>query len=153
MPGNYSWIESCASNNQVVTGGAEKEPYTVYLTCLKSGRNIPPFIIFKGAYPPTKNNPRINTGAYELKHCLDDNTGNQYPTDNNMYMKCSKTANSNGELTIDILWKVVFPGIGIYEVKRGGVFVDDLKGLSRNTVKEYTGSFKIGNDNVPDAYR
>ena len=70
FPGNYSWIESGACNKQVITGGAEKEQYTMQFTCLKSGRNTPPFIIFKGLYLPPNNNPRINTVAYELKYRL-----------------------------------------------------------------------------------
>ena len=53
LPGDYSWIESGSGNKQVVTGSEEKERYTVQLTCLKSGINMPPFIIFKGASPPT----------------------------------------------------------------------------------------------------
>ena len=77
VPGNYSWIESVAGNKHVVTGGAKKEQDTVQLTCLKSGRKLPPFIIFKGAYPPPKKNPRINTIVYEIKHHLSDNAGNQ----------------------------------------------------------------------------
>ena len=81
--------------------------------------------------------------AYELKHHPADNSGNQYPPDNDMYMTCSKTVNSNGELTIEILREVIFPGIVIFEVKRGGVLVDDFKGHSRYIVKEDTRSFKL----------
>ena len=36
MPGNYSWVEHGNGNKQVVTGGAEKERFTVPLSCLKS---------------------------------------------------------------------------------------------------------------------
>ena len=95
FPGNYSWIKSCAGKNQVVTRGSEKERYTVHFTCLKSGRKLPPFIIFKGAYPPPNKNPRINTVVYEIKHHISDNAGNQYPPNNDMYTTCSKTENSN----------------------------------------------------------
>ena len=52
--GNYSLIESGDGNNHIFNRGAEKERYTVQLTFLKSGRNLPPFIIFKGASPPPK---------------------------------------------------------------------------------------------------
>ena len=62
-----------------------------------------PFIIFKGASPPPDNNPRKNTVAYKLKNCLADNSGNKYHLDNDLYMTCSKTENSNGEPTIEIL--------------------------------------------------
>ena len=123
------------------------------LTCLKSGRKIPTFIFFKVASPSPNNNQRRNTVAYELKHRLDDNARNKYPPDNYLYITCSKTENSNGELTIEILREVIFPGIGIFEGRRGGVLVDEFKGQSRDIVKEYTRSFKSGNDNVLDAHR
>ena len=55
FPGNYSWIESGDGNKQVVTVGAEKEQYTVQLTCLESERKMPHFIIFKVSSPPTNN--------------------------------------------------------------------------------------------------
>ena len=57
FPGNYSWIKSCAGKNQVVTRGSEKERYTVHFTCLKSGRKLPPLIIFKGESTPQNKNP------------------------------------------------------------------------------------------------
>ena len=140
-------------NKHVVTGGAKKEQYTVQLTCLKSGINMPPLIIFKVASPLPNNNQRRNTVSYELKHFLVDNTGNQYPPDNDLYMKCSKTENSNGEVTVEILQEVIFPGIAIFKVKRGDVLVDDFKVHNRYTVKEYTRIFKNGNNNVTDAHR
>ena len=101
------------------------------LSCLKSGRNLPPFIIFKGAYPPPNKNPIRNTVAYDIKHLLADNAGDHYPPHNDMYITCSKTENKNGDLTIDILQEIIFPGIAIFEGKRGCVLVDDLKGHSR----------------------
>ena len=74
--------------------------------------------------------------AYEHKHRLADNEGNQYPPDNYLCMTCSKTENSNGELAIEILREVIFPGIGIFEGKIGGVLVDEFKGNSRDIVNE-----------------
>ena len=79
-------IESGDGNKQVVTGGTEKERYNVHLNWLKSGRKLPPFIILKEEYPPTNNNSGKNTVAYEIKHSLADNSGNQYPTDNDLYI-------------------------------------------------------------------
>ena len=70
-----------------------------------------------------------------------------------MYITCSKTENSNGELTIEILREVIFPVIVTFEGKIGGVLVDDFKGHIRDILKEYTKSFKSGNDNVPDYHR
>ena len=57
-------------------------------------------------------------------------------------MICNKTANSNGDLTIEILKEVIFPEIGIYEGNMGGVLVDDFKGYSKDIVKDFTISFK-----------
>ena len=57
-------------------------------------------------------------------------------------MICNKTANSNGDLTIEILKEVIFPEIGIYEGNMGGVLVDDFKGHSKDIVKDFTTSFK-----------
>ena len=45
----------------------------------------------------------MNTVAYELKHRLAGNEGNQYPPYNDMNMKRFKKENSNKELTIEIL--------------------------------------------------
>ena len=73
------------------------------LNLLNSVINLPPFIFFKGSYPPPNNDPRLNTVDYDIKHCLAHNSGNQYPPDNDLYMTCSKTKNSNGDITIDIL--------------------------------------------------
>ena len=153
MPSNYSWVECGTGNKHVATGGAEKERFTVQLTCLKSGRKLPPFIIFKGASPPINGQLKKNTVAYELKHRLDDNAGNKYPAPDDIYMTCSKTANSSGELTIEILREVIFPAIGIFDGKVGGVLVDDFKGHSRDIVKDYVTSFKSGNATDNDAER
>ena len=55
-----------------------------------------------------------------------------------MYITCSKTENSNGELTIEILREVIFPVIATFEGEIGGVLVDDFKGHIRDILKEYT---------------
>ena len=77
----------------------------------------------------------MNTVAYELKHCLAGNEVNQYPPYNDMNMKWFKKENSNKELTIEILWEVIFPGILIFEENIGGVLVDEFKVYSRDIVK------------------
>lgn len=66
-------------------------------------------------------------------------------------MTCSKTANSNGELTIEILEEVILPGIGVSEGKIGDVLVDDFRGHSRDIVNEFTMIFKSENENKDDA--
>ena len=49
LPGNYSWVPINDGNTQISTGGAEKESFTVKLSCLKSARKLRTIIIFKGA--------------------------------------------------------------------------------------------------------
>ena len=49
LPGNYSWGTINDGNIQIATGGAEKQRFTVQLSCLKSGRKVRPIIIFKVA--------------------------------------------------------------------------------------------------------
>lgn len=146
MPGNYSWGEKGSGRRQVQTGGAEKERFTVQLSCLKDGTKLPIFMIFKGASMPASGRPRRNSVLYELTERLPDNFGNDYPPESKVVLTCSPTANSNQELTVVILQKVIFPNIGILEGKRGGVLVDDFKGHSTDLVKGYTTSFMSSND-------
>ena len=77
MPGNYSWGENNFGNIQVAAGGAEKERFAVQLTCLKSGREICPVIIFKGA--SIAANSSINSVSHQLQNRVSDNVGNMFP--------------------------------------------------------------------------
>ena len=45
---------------------------------------------------------------------------------------------------------LIFPNIGIFEGKRGGSLVDDLKGHSIHVAKEYITSFKSGDNIDPE---
>ena len=152
MPGNYTWGERGSGGRQISTGGAEKERFTVQLSCTKSGKKLKPFIIFKGASLPKEGNPRRGTVAYELRYLLEDNAGNEYPEDEDVYLTCSKTANSNGELTVKILEEVILPGIEVEEggIHRGCVLVDDFKGHSKDIVKEYVHSLRSSNNDGND---
>jgi hypothetical protein len=141
-PSNYSWGLKVTGIQQVLIGGAEKDRFTLQLTYAKDGTKFQLYIIFKGASPKEGITQRRGTVAYEIQHRLPDNNGIEYPPVENCILACAPKGNSNGELTIDILKKVIFPGIGIFEGKRGGVLVDDFKGHSRDIVKEYTLSFK-----------
>ena len=97
--------------------------------------------------------PRKNTVAYELKHWLTDNTGNEYPEEDKVFLTCNKTGKSNGELTISILNNVIFPIIGINDGLRRIVLVDDFKGHSKKEVKDFVKSKQSGNDSMSDDER
>ena len=77
LPGNYSWGHINDGNTQITTGGAEKERFTVQLSCLKSGRKLCPIIIFKGA--PAHACSSTRSIVVEIRDRLPDNAGNMYP--------------------------------------------------------------------------
>ena len=64
-------------------------------------------------------------------------------------MNFSNIANSNGELTINIIQKVILPNIVIFKGRHVVFLEDDFNSHSRYFVKEYTTSFKCGNENYP----
>ena len=134
-PGDYSQGGAGSERRQVVTGGAEKEGFKVQLSCKKNGVGLPIYIIYKDA-PNTSNwNLQKNIVAYELVNRIPDNKINGYPDIDKAIITWSKKENSNAELTIDILQKMIFPNVGIFEVNFGGVLVDGVKGHSRYLVK------------------
>ena len=51
--------------------------------------------------------------TYEIRNRLPDKNGNPYPTLNQCYITCTKTANSNQEHTILILKKVILAELGM----------------------------------------
>ena len=65
--------------------------------------------------PTDGSNPRRGTIAYEILHRLSDNQCNNYPTESEAIITCSTSGNSNGELTVEILNRVIFPAIGIHD--------------------------------------
>ena len=77
LPGNYTWGPINYSNTHIATCGAEKERLTVQLACLKSGSNLLPIIIFKGAHAHAHSSTR--SIAVEIIDRLPDNSGNMYP--------------------------------------------------------------------------
>ena len=66
------------------------------------------------------------------------------PPENKCCLVCNSTANSNTDLTIDILKRVMFPCLKIDELNRGDVLVDDFKGHRTDLAKGYVKSFKSG---------
>ena len=79
MPGNYSWGEMGSSGAQIATSGKEKSRFTLQMQFCKSGRQIRPVLIFKGAAPRTDGRRQgINTIAFENEHRLPDIEGNPY---------------------------------------------------------------------------
>ena len=149
----YSWGKTNSGNRQIGTGGTEKERFTAQLTIKKDGSKLPVFFIFKGALAPENGRLRSNTVMHELIHREADSNGNEYPPEDKAVLVCTPTANSNGNLTIDILKKVIFPAIGIDYGSRGGVLVDDFKGHSKDIVKDFTTSKKSGCDELPNDER
>ena len=152
--GKYSWSEKNSGGSQIRTGGAEKERFTVQPTITKSGKKLKLFIIFKGAPPPVDGSaPRHGTVAEELYLQKADKHGNAYPPADKVFMACTKTGNSSGELTISILDNVIFPEIGINDGLRGGVLVDDFKGHSKDVVKKFVKGKLYGDESIPDKMR
>ena len=88
LPENYSWGTISYGNTQIVTGGAEKERFTVQFSCLKSGRKLRPIIIFKGAPVHACSSTRYI--AVEIRDRLPDNAGNMYPAQNKIHMITTK---------------------------------------------------------------
>ena len=133
LPGNYSWGPINYGNTQIATGGAEKECFTVQLSCLKSGRKLRPIIIFKGA--PAHAFSSTRSIVVEIRDMLPDNAGNMYPSRNKIHIITKKTANLTGGVTMDCLRDVIFHEIGVLEGERCGVLVDDFKGHSKLVLK------------------
>ena len=57
------------------------------------------------------------TQFYTRSEWLPDNFGHEYPPEPKVVLTCLPTANSNSDLTVEILQKVIFPNIGILEGK------------------------------------
>ena len=98
LPGNYSWGAKNDGNVQVTTGGAEKEIFNVQFSCLKSGRKLIPIIILKCA--PLTEISRRNSVAVELMDWFPENSGNNHPPEDKVYLTSTKSASSSGEYEI-----------------------------------------------------
>jgi hypothetical protein len=75
-------------------------------------------------------------------HRLPDKDGNPYPTRDQCYITCTKTANSNQEWTNLILKKVILPELGMdmtteTSPEKIGLIWDEFRGHSATIVKEY----------------
>ena len=142
--GLYTWGKrEVHGRRSVKTGGKEKERFTTQLTVFKSGRKGRPYIIFKAVHAPTgKKHGNKNSVTYEIYHNLPDQWGNHYPSREKCEIVVSKTANSNQQLTLDIVEKVFWPELGINEDGQADhvsvMLMDDFKGHSAEIVKEKT---------------
>ena len=75
-------------------------------------RQAKPMLIFKAAIaPPGEAHGQKGTVTYEIYHDLPDEWGNHYPPKEKCYVTVSKTANSNGDLTIDFVNNFFFPAV------------------------------------------
>ena len=87
-----------------------------------------------------------NTITYEIKNRLPDKNGLHYPPRDQVYMTCSKTANSNADLTVLYEKKVLFPTAGVTDIDnfehRIGALCGDFKGHSAAECK----SFNLGTE-------
>ena len=73
---------------------------------------------------------------------MPDKDGNPYPTREQCYITCTKTANSNQEWTNLILKKVILPELGMdmtteTSPEQIGLIWDEFRGHSAAIVKEY----------------
>ena len=141
--GNWQWgLKSCKDRRMIRTAGKEKDRITVQLTIFKSGRKGRIMIIFKAAAPPKDRPPRRNTVAHEIQHRLPDTEGNHYPPENECFLHCTPTANSNGEATLLYYNEVFLREVDAEEdgtLKRPAcLLLDDFRGHSDKRVKEVT---------------
>ena len=97
------------------------------MSCTKDGGKLKPFVIFKAKPPNGQREHRSNTVAHELKNRSQDHAGNSYPPEDKIYLTCNDTANSNWELTNEILKEVIFPKLDVFAGDRCAVLVDDSK--------------------------
>ena len=64
--------------------------------------------------------------------------------ENKFYLAGNRTTNSNNDLKIENLKRVIFPYLKNEELYLGGVLVDDFKGHSIDPVTDCVKSFKSG---------
>ena len=94
-----------------------------------------------------------NTISYGIHHNVKDKAGNSYPPKDKCYITVSPTANSNADLTILYLKKVLLPDHGATEEHsddNAGVLWDDFRGHSAGPVKEYTRSLDFLKSRIMD---
>ena len=130
IPSNYSWGVKGTGKWQVSTGGAEKDMFTLKLTYTKDGTKFPLYIIFEGASPKEGTTQRRGTVSYEIQHHLPDNNGIDYPPVKKCIIACAPKGNSNDDLTIDILKKVIFQVLESLRVREEEYLLMILRGIA-----------------------
>jgi len=103
---------------------------------------LAPYLIYKAA-PAPEGKPcgRKGTVTYEILHDVPDKWGNKFPPTDKCIITVTRTANSSGLLTLDILDRVFLPYLGIVDGKAdytSTILVDDFRGHSDKRVKERT---------------
>ena len=63
--------------------------------------------------------PRRGIVTYELLNRTYDNKGNTFPPEDKCVMAWSCTGNSNGDITVDVLKRIIFLIVGILEGEEG----------------------------------
>ena len=147
LPGNYFWGTKFDGNVQIATGGAEKNRFIFHLSCFNSGKKFIPIIIFKGA--PLTEQSRRNSIAVEHREQLPDNSGDQQPQEEKVYLDSTNSASLSGKATVNDLRDVILPVINIQDGESFGVLVDYFKGHSRDFLKSISRSFLSGYDRTP----
>ena len=122
----------------MATGGKENRR-TVQLAIGLGGKKFPPYTIFKGAPVKRKSNGEFpkRTIMREIDEKLPDKDNNMYPDEKDAYITCSKTANSSGELMINILQKVIIPTIGGEDRQESALLCDSFTGHFDKKVKTF----------------
>lgn len=152
--GEYTWGKKNSGRRPIKTAGKEKERFTaqLHIRFRETDNKLTPSVIFRGAAPPVGKQPGKATVAYEILHRLEDKvTGHKYPPESEVALYVSPTANSNGELTVELLEDVILPEIGLVDNEGdptgvpGGILVDDFKGHSKQCVKDKTKSVPLLN--------
>ena len=81
---------------------------------------------------------RKKTITLEIHSNVPDKYGNRYPPRDKIEMIVSASANSNWELTIDIVNKVIAPAIEAeYTSCQSSILCDNFKGHRKKEVKEH----------------
>ena len=119
MVGSCSWTakgdgggQKRGLRGQVARGGGEKDRFTMQVTITKNGKKLRPFVIFKAQPANGVRENNRNAFACQLKHRTPDAACDEHPPEDEVFLTCNTTANSNYEFTNMILKEAVLPELG-----------------------------------------